>query len=236
MALPKINNVTYDLTLPSSGKNIEYRPFLVKEEKILLTALEADDEKQMVKAIKQIMSSCVLSDKFVVDDLPMVDIEYLFLKIRGKAVGDKITVELKCECKDKTIPVEIDLSKVEVSKNENHSDIIKLTDDIMVRLSPPKMEYLMGAQNKNQVDVVLNVVRDSLIEIIQGEDVFATKDHPKKDVEEFIDTLSSGQFAKIQKYYESLPALKHDVTVNCKDCGISKTETLKGLASFFASA
>ena len=106
----------------------------------------------------------------------------------------------------------------------------------MVRLSPPKMEYLMGAQNKNQVDVVLNVVRDSLIEIIQGEDVFATKDHPKKDVEEFIDTLSSGQFAEIQKYYESLPALKHDVTVNCKECGISKTETLKGLASFFASA
>jgi hypothetical protein len=235
MALPKINNVLYDLELPSTGKKIEYRPFLVKEEKILLTALEGKDEKEMSKAIKQIITQCVLTEGFNVNKIAMIDLEYLFLNIRGKAVGDISTIKFEHSCGE-IIELDIDLSKVEIVQNENYSDLVKITDDIMIRLRPPNIDDVIGIENKNQVDVVTDIIRNNLLEIIQGEEIFSAQDHTKKELDEFVDSLNSGQFKKLQDYYESLPKLKQDIEYTCEKCGKTETETLEGLASFFASA
>ena len=235
MALPKINNVLYDLELPSSGEVVEYRPFLVKEEKILLMALEGKDEKEMVKAIKQIITQCVATEKFNVNKLAIVDLEYLFLNIRGKAVGDVSTISFEHEC-GQTIKYDIDLSKVEIVNNKNISDLVNLTEDIMIRLKPPSLDNVIGAANKNQIAVVMEIVRECLVEIIQGKDVFSAQDHTKEELDEFLNSLNSAQFQKIQTYYESLPKMKQDIEYTCPKCGETKKETLEGLASFFASA
>ena len=235
MALPKINNVLYDLELPSSGEVVEYRPFLVKEEKILLMALEGKDEKEMVKAIKQIITQCVATEKFNINKLAMVDLEYLFLNIRGKAVGDVSTISFEHECGE-IIKLDIDLSKVEIVNNKNISDLVNLTEDIMIRLKPPSLDNVIGVANKNQIDVVMEIVRECLVEIIQGKDVFSAQDHTKEELDEFLNSLNSGQFQKIQTYYESLPKMKQDIEYTCPKCGETKKETLEGLASFFASA
>jgi len=235
MALPKINNVLYDLELPSSGEMVEYRPFLVKEEKILLMALEGKDEKEMVKAIKQIITQCVATEKFNINNLAMVDLEYLFLNIRGKAVGDVSTISFEHECGE-VISVDVDLSKVEIVNNKNISDLVNLTDDITIRLKPPSLDNVIGAANKSQIDVVMEIVRECLVEIIQGKDVFSAQDHSKEELDEFLNSLNSGQFQKIQTYYESLPKMKQDIEYTCPKCGETKKETLEGLASFFASA
>ena len=235
MALPKINNVLYDLELPSSGEMIEYRPFLVKEEKILLMALEGKDEKEMVKAIKQIITQCVATEKFNINKLAMVDLEYLFLNIRGKAVGDVSTISFEHECGE-IIKLDVDLSKVEIVNNKNISDLVNLTDDIMIRLKPPSLDSVIGAANKSQIELVMEIVRECLVEIIQGKDVFSAQDHSKEELDEFLNSLNSGQFQKIQTYYESLPKMKQDIEYTCPKCGETKKETLEGLASFFASA
>ena len=235
MALPKINTTQYDLKLPSSGKKIEYRPFLVKEEKILLTALEGGEEKDMAKAIKQIITQCVATENFNVNKLAMIDLEYLFLNIRGKAVGDISTISFEHECGE-IIKLDIDLTKVKIVKNKNYSDLVKITDDIMIRLTPPGIDNVIGAGNKNQIDLVMEIIRDSIVEIIQGEDVFSAQDHTREELEEFLNSLNSGQFKKVQDYYESLPKMKQDIEYTCKKCGKTETETLEGLASFFASA
>jgi len=235
MALPKINTILYDLKLPSSGKQVEYRPFLVREEKILLMALEGEDEKEMSKAIKQIITQCVLTEGFNVNKLAMVDLEYLFLNIRGKAVGDISTISFKHECGE-VIKLDIDLTKVEVIQNKNHSDLVQLTDDIMVRLSPPSIDDVIGAGNTNQIDLVIKIIRTSLLEIIQGEEIFSAQDHTKEELDEFVNSLNSGQFKKIHNTLEALPKLSQDVEYTCKKCEKTETETLEGLASFFASA
>ena len=235
MALPKLNTAQYELKVPSTGKTIEYRPFLVKEEKILLMALEGKDEKEMVKAIKQIITQCVATEKFNINKLAMVDLEYLFLNIRGKAVGDVSTISLEHKCGE-VISLDIDLSKVEIVNNKNISDLVNLTEDIMIRLKPPSLDNVIGVANKNQIDVVMEIVRECLVEIIQGKDVFSAQDHTKEELDEFLNSLNSGQFQKIQTYYESLPKMKQDIEYTCPKCGETKKETLEGLASFFASA
>ena len=215
MALPKINTVRYDLELPSSGKKVEYRPFLVKEEKILLMALEGKDDKEMSKAIKQIITQCVSTENFNINKIAMIDLEYLFLNIRGKAVGDISTIKFEHSCGE-IIELDIDLSKVEVVLNKNSSDLVKITDDILVRLSPPGIDDVIGTGNKNQIDLVMEIIRNSLVEIIQGEEIFSAQDHSKAELDEFVNSLNSGQFKKLQDYYESLPKLKQDIEYTCE--------------------
>ena len=236
MALPKLNTILYDLKLPSSSEKIEYRPFLVKEEKILLMALEGQDEKEMIKAIKQIITQCVTTEGFNVNKISMIDLEYLFLNIRGKAVGDVSSISFECKKCGETIKLDIDLTKVKIVKNEKISDLVNITDDISIRLKPPSIDNLIGAGNKNQVDLVMEIVRECLVEIIQGADVFSAQDHTREELDEFLNSLNSGQFKKIQNYYESLPKMKQDIEYTCPKCGNTEKETLEGLASFFASA
>ena len=238
MALPKLNTAQYELKVPSTGKTIEYRPFLVKEEKILLMALEGEEEKEMAKAIKQILSQCILTENFKIDNLALVDVEYIFLKVRGKAVGDKSKIFIECtntECENK-IEIELNLEEVKIDKKKGHTDLIKLTDDIQVRMVPPKMEYLMATVSKNQIDLVMDVIRDSISEIIQGKEVFSAQDHSKEELEDFLNSLNSGQFQKVREFFETMPALRHDIEYTCNKCNKTEKQTLQGLASFFASA
>ena len=165
----------------------------------------------------------------------MIDLEYLFLNIRGKAVGDISTISFEHECGE-IIKLDIDLTKVKIVKNKNYSDLVKITADIMIRLTPPGIDNVIGAGDKSQIDLVMEIIRDSIVEIIEGEDVFSAQDHTREELEEFLDSLNSGQFKKLQDYYESLPKMKQDIEYTCKKCGKTETETLEGLASFFASA
>jgi hypothetical protein len=150
-------------------------------------ALEGKDEKEMSKAIKQIITQCVASEGFNVNKLAMIDLEYLFLNIRGKAVGDISTISFEHECGE-TIKLDIDLSKVEVVKNKNYSDLVQLTDDIMIRLSPPSIDNVIGAETKNQIDLVMEIVRECLVEIIEGEDIFSAQDHTKEELDDFLNS------------------------------------------------
>ena len=236
MALPKLNTAQYELKVPSTGKTIEYRPFLVKEEKILLMALEGEDEKEMAKAIRQIISQCILTEGFKIDNLALVDLEFIFLKVRGKAVGDKSKVYTNCTKCENQVEIVLELDKIEIDINPDHTDLIKLTDDIQVRMVPPKMEHMMATANKKQIDIVMDVIRDSITEIIQGEDVFSSQDHSKEELEEFLNSLNSGQFETIRKFFDTMPALRHEVEYTCKKCKTTEKQTLQGLASFFASA
>ena len=237
MALPTITTPTYKVDIPSTEQEIEMRPFLVKEEKILLMALEGQDDKEMIKAVKQIVTQCVTNKDFDINKLAMIDLEYLFLNIRGKAVGDVSKISFKHSCGE-VVELDIDLTKVEIVKNENISDLVNLTDDIMIRLSPPSIDTVIASTvgGKNQVDMVLEIVRECLIEIIQGKDVFSAQDHTREELDEFLNSLNSGQFQNIQNYYESLPKMRQVITYTCPHCGKTETETLEGLASFFASA
>ena len=236
MALPLLNVAKHVLKLPSSGEKIEYRPFLVKEEKILLMAMEGEDEKEILRALKQLITQCVDTEGFKVDDIAMVDLEYIFLRMRAKAVGDISTVSFKHkpgEC-DEVIKIEIDLTKVEPTKSKNESDLIKITDEVQVRMVPPTVKALSNIDgSKSQIDSAFDTVRDCITEIYFNEELFSVQDHTTKEVDDFIDSLSSNQFSKLRDYFDNLPALKHDIEYTCPKCNETETQTIQGVASFF---
>jgi len=236
MALPLLNVATYDLKLPSSGKKIQYRPFLVKEEKILLQAMEGQDEKEILRALKQLITQCVSTEGFKVDDIAMVDLEYIFLRMRSKAVGDISTINFshkpgKC---DGVIKVNIDLTKVEPTKNKNESDLIKITDEVQVRMVPPTVKALSNIDgSKSQIDSAFDTIRDCITEIYSNDELFSVQDHTTAEVDDFINSLSSNQFSKLRDYFENLPTLKHDIEYTCPKCNENETQTIQGVASFF---
>jgi len=236
MALPLLNVAKYDLKLPSSGEKIQYRPFLVKEEKVLLQAMEGQDEKEILQALKDILTQCVYTENFNVNNIAMVDLEYVFLKMRSKAVGDTSNIAFKHkpgEC-DEVIKIEIDLSKIEVTKNKNQSDLVDITDEIKVRMRAPSVKMLSNIDGgKNQIDVAFNTIRDCITEIYSNEDLFSVQDHTTAEIDDFINSLSSVQFAKLRDFFDNLPTLKHDIKYTCPKCNETETHTLQGVSSFF---
>ena len=236
MALPLLNVAKHDLKLPSSGEKIQYRPFLVKEEKVLLQAMEGEDEKEIIKALKQLITQCVDTKGFKVDDIAMVDLEYIFLRMRAKAVGEVSTVNFthtpgKC---DGVIKVEIDLTKVEPTKNKNENDLVKITDEVQVRMVPPTVKALANLDSsKSQIDAAFGTIRDCITEIYFNEELFSVQDHTTKEVDDFINSLSSNQFSKLRDYFDNLPVLKHDIEYTCPKCNETETQTIQGVASFF---
>lgn len=236
MALPLLNIAKHDLKLPSSGDKIQYRPFLVKEEKVLLQAMEGEDEKEIIKALKQLITQCVDTEGFKVDNIAMVDLEYIFLRMRAKAVGEVSTVNFthkpgKC---DGVIKVEIDLTKVEPTKNKNETDLVKITDEVQVRMVPPTVKALANLDSsKSQIDAAFGTIRDCITEIYFNEELFSVQDHTTKEVDDFINSLSSNQFSKLRDYFDNLPVLKHDIEYTCPKCNETETQTIQGVASFF---
>ena len=238
MPLPKIATPTYELELPSTGKSIKYRPFLVKEEKVLVIALESEDTKQITNAIKAVLKNCVLTKGIKVETLPTFDIEFLFLNIRGKSVGEEIEVNIVCPDDGETnVPVFIDLDSIQVEKDDDHTNQIKLDDDLMMEMKYPSLEQFIknnfDFEEGNQMDQSFELIATCIDKIYNEDEVWATADCTKKEVKEFLESMNSSQFKEIEKFFESMPKLKHTIEVTNPNTKVKSEVVLEGLASFF---
>ena len=238
MPLPKIATPTYELELPSTGQSIQYRPFLVKEEKVLVIALESEDNKQITTAIKAVLKSCILTKGVKVESLPTFDIEYLFLNIRGKSVGEELEVNVICpDDGETTVPVVINLDEIEVQKDENHSNKIKIDDSIMMELKYPSLDQFIknnfDFNDKNAMDQSFELIASCIDKVYTEDEVWATADCTKKEVKEFLESMNSQQFKEIEEFFESMPKLSHTIKVTNPNTKVESEVTLEGLASFF---
>ena len=238
MPLPKIATPTYELELPSTGKSIKYRPFLVKEEKVLVIALESEDTKQITNAIKAVLKNCVLTKGIKVEKLPTFDIEYLFLNIRGKSVGEEIEVNIVCPDDEETnVPVFIDLDSIQVERGDDHTNQIKLDDDLMMEMKYPSLEQFIknnfDFNEGNQMDQSFELIATCIDKIYNEDEVWATADCTKKEVKEFLESMNSSQFKEIEKFFETMPKLKHTIEVTNPNTKVTSEVVLEGLASFF---
>jgi len=239
MPLPKIATPTYELELPSTGKNIQYRPFLVKEEKVLVIALESEDNKQITTAIKAVLKSCILTKGLKVENLPTFDIEYLFLNIRGKSVGEELDVNIICPDDEKTeVPVTINLDDIEVEKDENHTNKIKVDNSIMMEMKYPSLDQFIknnfDFDDKNAMDQSFDLIATCIDKIYTEDEVWATADCSKKEVKDFLEQMNSNQFKEIEKFFETMPKLSHTISVTNPKTKVKSDVVLEGLASFFA--
>ena len=239
MPLPKIATPTYELELPSTGATIKYRPFVVKEEKVLVFALESEDNKQITNAIKAVHKSCILSKGIKVEDLPTFDIEYLFLNIRGKSVGEDLDVNIICPDDNKTqVPVTIALDEIEVQKDENHTNKIKVDDSIMMEMKYPSLDQFIknnfDFNDKNAMDQSFDLIATCIDKIYTEEEVWAAADCTKKEMKDFLEQMNSNQFKEIEKFFETMPKLSHSITVTNPKTKVKSEGVLEGVASFFA--
>ena len=239
MPLPKIATPTYELELPSSGETIKYRPFLVKEEKLLVIALESEDNKQITNAIKAVIKGCILTKGIKVETLPTFDIEFLFLNIRGKSVGEEIEVNVYCPDDSETqVSVTIDLDDIKVQKTEDHTNKIKIDDSVMMELKYPSLEQFIknnfDFNEKNAMDQSFDLIASCIGKVYTEDEVWSTADCTKKEVKEFLESMNSSQFKDIEKFFETMPKLSHTVKVKNPVTDIESDVVLEGLASFFA--
>jgi len=238
MALPKLNTPTYELEIPSTDEKIKYRPFLVKEEKILMMALETKDNTQIVNAVKDIVSECTFN-KMNISTMPMFDTEYIFLQIRSKSVGEVSKLKLLCPDGDgKTYAdVELDLNEVKVQVGDNHTNKIELTDDMGVIMTYPNISSFAESGIKDiNASNMLDVIGSCILQIYEekGEKVYEAKDQTKKELTEFIESMNTKQFKDIQKFFDTMPKLKHEIKVKNPKTKKESKVTLTGLNDFFA--
>ena len=237
MPLPKINTPTYELVIPSTGKKVKYRPFLVKEEKILIMAMESEDTVQITNAVKDVIKSCISTRGVKVEELATFDIEYLFLNIRGKSVGEEVEVLVTCPDDGETkVPVIIALDDIEVQFDKSHSRDIRLDDTLVMRMKYPSMEEFVKnnfSVSDVNLDETFNVIMSSIEQIYNEEESWTTKDCTKKELREFVEGLSSKQFKDIENFFTTMPKLSHNITVTNPNTGVDNEVVLEGLASFF---
>ena len=238
MPLPKIATPTYELELPSSGKTIKYRPFLVKEEKVLVIAMESEDTKQITNAIKAVLKSCVQTKGIKIETLPTFDIEYLFLNIRGKSVGEELEVNIICPDDGETsVPVMVALEDIQVEKSDDHSPQIKLDANLMMEMKYPSLDEFIknnfDFNEENQMDQSFQLIASCIDKIYSEEEVWATADCTKKEVNEFLESMNSSQFKLIEKFFETMPKLQHTIEVTNPKTKVKSEVVLEGLASFF---
>ena len=239
MPLPKIATPTYELVLPSTDQTIQFRPFLVKEEKLLVLALESEDNKQITTAIKSVLKNCVLTKGIKVEQLPTFDIEFLFLNIRGKSVGEELEVNIVCPDDEKTqVTVDINLDDIQVQKNEEHNKQIKLDENLMMEMKYPSLDQFIknnfDFNEKNQMDQSFQLIASCIDKIYTEEEVWATADCTKKEVNDFLEQMNSGQFKLIETFFETMPKLSHTIKVTNPKTKVESDVVLEGLASFFA--
>ena len=240
MPLPKIATPSYELELPSTGKTITYRPFLVKEEKLLVIALESEDTKQITNAIKAVIRACILSKVIKVEALPTFDIEYLFLNIRGKSVGEDLDVKLICPDDNQTeVNVNINLDDIQVQKPEGHSNQIKLDNDLMMELKYPSLnEFIKNNFDPNEVgtnamEQSFDLIGSCINKIYNEDEVWIAADCSKKEINDFLDSMNSNQFKEVEKFFETMPKLSHKIKVKNPKTKVESDVVLEGLASFF---
>ena len=238
MPLPKINTPTYELVLPSSGKKIKYRPFLVREEKILIMALETEDVKQITDSVIQILNSCIITKGIDITKLATFDIEYLFLNVRSKSVGETVEIVLTCPDDNKTtVPTSIDIDSIKIKKDKKHKDTIKLDDNLSLKLKYPSMQQFIEnnfeASDKNEVSNTLDMIVSCIDAIFNEEESWPASESTKKELEDFVDQLNTKQFKMIEDFFATMPKLTHTVKVKNPKTNVESTIVLEGLAAFF---
>ena len=238
MPLPKIATPTYELVLPSTDQTIQFRPFLVKEEKLLVLALESEDNKQITTAIKSVLKNCVLTKGIKVEQLPTFDIEFLFLNIRGKSVGEELEVNIVCPDDETTqVTVDINLDDIQVQKSEEHNKQIKLDENLMMEMKYPSLDQFIknnfDFNEKNQMDQSFQLIASCIDKIYSEEEVWATADCAKKEVNDFLEQMNSGQFKLIETFFETMPKLSHTIKITNPKTKVENDVVLEGLASFF---
>ena len=238
MPLPTIATPIYELEIPSLKKKIRYRPFLVKEEKILIIAMESEDSKQIANAVKTVISNCILSKGIKVENLATFDIEYMFLNFRGKSVGESVDVFVTCPDDGVTkVPVSINLDEIEVQDQEGHSKDIKLDDILTMRMKYPSMaEFVKNNFNGAGgigVDESFNLIASCIDQIYSEEESWAGSDSPKKELLEFVEQLNSSQFKEVEKFFDTMPKLSHKIKVTNPNTNIESEVVLEGLTDFF---
>ena len=233
MALPKLNTITYELELPSTGEKLKYRPFLVKEQKTLMIAQESGDDKIVEDAFAQIVSDCVLED---IDpyQLPMYDIEFLFLRIRGKSVGEKVKLNLLCPDDEETrIDVEINLEDVGILMKEGHTNIIELTKDISLVMRYPCLGDITGLSVNTGTENIFNMIKKCIYEIHDGEEVFSRIDMSEKELDVFLESMSSKNFENLTNFFETMPKLLHVIKTKNPKTKKKIEIPIEGIQSFF---
>jgi len=235
MALPQMTTPTYELEVPSTGEKLKYRPFLVKEEKILMIAMEAEEQSGIINAVKGIVEGCTF-EKFDMNKAPMFDVEYIFLNIRAKSVGEISSVKLKCLDDDKTfVATDIDLTKIQVEVSEGHTNKIELTDEMGIIMKYPSIDSFKNFEGGLNADNMISMITSCVLQIYdkKGEEVFEAKDSTEKELNDFIEQLNSKQFKDIQKFFDTMPKLTHTVKIENPKTKKESEIVLTGLNDFF---
>ena len=241
MPLPKINTPTFELVLPSNGKKIKYRPFLVREEKILVMAMESDDMKQITSAIIDILNNCILTKTIKIEKLSTFDIEYLFLNVRSKSVGETVEVNVTCPDDGVTqVQMEIDIDSIKVQKDKNHTNIVKLDDNLSMKLKYPSMNEFIennfdaSDTSRSEVSQSLDMITSCIDMIYNEEESWSANDSTKKELSEFIEQLNTKQFKNVEKFFSTMPKLSHIVKIKNPNTKVESEVVLEGLAAFFS--
>ena len=240
MPLPKIATPQYTLDLPSTGKSIKYRPFLVKEEKILILALESEDVKQITSAIKQILKDCIITKGIKVEELPTFDIEYIFLHVRGRSVGEAIELIITCSDDGTTeVPVKVFIDEIQVQKDPDHSTDINLGDGLVLRMKYPslnefiKNNFDFSSNDVSSIEKSFDIVSSCIDMVFNADECWAAADCTKKELNDWIETLTSQQFQEVEKFFNTMPKLSHTFKVTNPNTEKESEVTLEGLTSFF---
>jgi hypothetical protein len=232
MPLPKIDQPLFEMTIPSNNKKVMYRPFTVKEEKILLIAQESKDMSQVVTAIKQIITNCLVDVD--PDSLAVFDLEYIMLKLRAKAVNNEIEFTIKDPETEEEVDVKLDINDIEIERNESHTDIVNVTDDIVLKMKYPSIEYLMtmGESNPDEAEAMFDLIRQCIDAVVQGDNVYKIKDFTQDEVNDFIDGLTSDIITKVKDFFDTMPQMKYEYKYTNKN-GKEQTFVAKGTETFF---
>ena len=233
MNLPIIQTPTYELKLISIDEPVEYRPFLVKEEKLLLTAMEGNDPNEVIRAVKQILINCTITE-IDVESLPTFDMEYLFLNIRSKSIGETSDIIINCQTCEEGIPISIELDDIKPTMDESHTPQIKLNDELTIEMKYPTMQNITQfSQEETSTEQTFKMIEESIFAIYDSENVYYLEDFPKSESEKFINSLTQEQFLSIANFFNTMPTLTKEVEYTCNKCDASNTMILSGLQSFF---
>jgi hypothetical protein len=241
MPLPKISTPTYELVLPSTGKTIKYRPFLVKEEKILILALESQSTKEITNAIKQVLKDCIVTKGIKVEELPTFDIEYIFLNVRGKSVGESLDLIITCGDDGETqVPITVFIDQIKVEEDPEHKRDIQLDTDLVLRMKYPSLDQFIktnfdfsAEQSSSSIDRSFDIISSCIDVIFNAEESWSAADSTKKELTDWIETLTPNQFKEIEKFFDTMPRLSHTVKVINPKTKVESDVTLEGLTSFF---
>ena len=236
MPLPTIVTPTFELNLPSNGKKIKYRPFLVKEEKILILAIESNSMKDISRAIKDVLKNCILTKSVKIDELPTFDIEYLFLNIRSRSIGESIDLVITCPDDGETkVNAQIYIDEIGIKKDKDHNPDIKLDDTYTMRLKYPSLDQFID-DNFNfdeDKDNSFDIISSCIDMVFSEEEAWEAKDCTKKELLEFVERLNSIQFKEVEKFFDTMPKLSHEIEVENPNTKVKSKVALEGLASFF---